>query len=205
MYIPKSFIITDKEEIVALMKQFSFATLITANNNIPAATHLPFTLTARGDELILSSHFARANNQWQDILNTKLLVIFQGPHAYISPSHYERDLSVPTWDYIAVHAYGHARIVTETVEIFDMLEAMISSYDKEYTQQWEKLPQEFKSKMLKGIVPFEITITELQASKKLSQNKTTSEQQRIIQSLSKSTDSNEQGIAAYMQQNLNKE
>ena len=88
MYIPKANLTTDQDEIVAFMKEYSFATLITTRDNIPVASHLPFTISRRDSQLILSSHFAKANNQWQDIENHKILVIFSEPHAYISTKNY---------------------------------------------------------------------------------------------------------------------
>ena len=198
MYIPKNFLTTDKEEIIAFMKQFSFATIITAKNNIPSATHLPFTISTKEDRIILVSHFAKANSQWADIEANKVLVIFTEPHAYISPKHYDKELSVPTWNYISVHAYGQGQIITDTAQSFDVLEAMIMNHDITYKQQWDNLPQDFKLKMLNGIVPFEIIVNDLQASKKLSQNKTAIEQQRIINTLSNSNSDNERAIADFM-------
>lgn len=198
MYIPKINLVTDKDEIVAFMKQFSFATIITANDNFPVATHLPFLVTIKDDHIILTSHFARANEHWIDIENNKVLIIFSEPHAYISTKNYDKELNVPTWNYISVHAYGQGKIITETLKTFEVLEATINNYEKSYKQQWDNFPEEYKLKMSKGIVAFEIIVTELQAKKKLSQNRTETEKQKIIDTLSKSNDTNEQLIAAYM-------
>jgi len=201
LYIPKINLETDREKIVAFMQRFSFATIITAKNNLPVATHLPFLVTIREDNVILTSHFAKANNHWSDIENDKVLVIFSEPHAYISPKNYGKELNVPTWNYISVHAYGQGRLITETKKTFEVLEATIDNYETSYRQQWDNLPDEYKNKLIKGIVAFEIVVTDLQAKKKLSQNKTDSEKQKIINSLSESNDSNEQLIADYMRQN----
>lgn len=92
MYIPRINLETDREKIVAFMKKFSFATIITAKGNLPIATHLPFLVTIRDDNVILTSHFAKANEHWTDIENNKVLVIFNEPHAYISPKNYEKTL-----------------------------------------------------------------------------------------------------------------
>ena len=127
MYIPKRYLATDRAEIIAFMKQFSFATIITAKDNLPVATHLPFLVSTRGDEVILTAHFAKANEQWAAIENNKVLVIFTEPHAYISPRHYEKGLDVPTWNYIAIHAYGEGKLITETNKVFEVLEAAIFS------------------------------------------------------------------------------
>jgi len=201
MYIPKLNLATDRNEIVLFMQQFSFATIITSKNNIPVATHLPFLVRVKDENIILTSHFAKANEQWKDIEDFKNLIIFSEPHAYISPKHYDKELEVPTWNYISVHAYGHGKLLTETDKAFEILEATIDNYEAAYRQQWESFPEDYKLKMLKGIVAFEIIVTDLQAKKKLSQNKTDTEKKKIIESLSKSNDSNEKLIAEYMKDN----
>ena len=201
MYIPRINLETDRDKIVAFMKQFSFATIITAKDNFPIATHLPFLVTIRDDNVILTSHFAKANEHWADIENNKILVIFSEPHAYISPKNYEKGLNVPTWNYVSIHAYGQGKLIAETDKAFEVLEATIDNYEISYRQQWENLPKDYKLKMLKGIVAFEVVVTELQGKKKLSQNKTAAEQQKIIDSLAKSNNSNEKLIADYMRMN----
>ena len=202
MYIPKMNAMTDRGEIVAFMKQFSFATIITATENLPVATHLPFLVSDKDDKIILTSHFAKANEHWAAVAENKALVIFTEPHAYISPKNYGKDLSVPTWNYISIHAYGQGRLVTQTDKVIEILEATIGNYELAYMQQWNSLPEDFKLKMINGIVAFEIEVTELQAKKKLSQNKTDAEQRKIISSLSGSGNDNERHIADYMKQNL---
>lgn len=198
MYIPKINLTTDKSEIITFMKQFSFATIITAKDNFPTATHLPFSVTTQDNDIILVSHFAKANEQWKDIENNAVLVIFSEPHAYISTQNYDQELNVPTWNYISIHAYGQAKIVTETKQVYKILEATINQYETSYQQQWDSFPEEYKLKMLTGIVAFEIKITDLQGKKKLSQNRTDTEKEKIIETLSKSEDTNEQLIAKYM-------
>lgn len=202
MYIPKSNLIADTEEIVAFMQQFSFASIITAKNNYPIATHLPFIVSTRDDKVILTSHFARANEHWQEIETTTSLVIFSEPHAYISPKHYDNPVSVPTWNYIAVHAYCQGKLIMDTEKTFTILEETIMTYETGYKQQWDSLPMDYKLKMQKGIVAFELEVIDLQGKKKLSQNKTPAEQQRIIEDLSNSGNDNESQIAHYMKLNL---
>lgn len=201
MYIPKINETTDRNEIVSFMKQFSFAPIITAKDNLPIGTHLPFIVTVKDDKVILTSHFAKANGQWKDIESSKVLVIFSEPHAYISPKNYDKELNVPTWNYISVHAYGQGKIVTEAEQVRKVLETTIDNYETSYRQQWDNLPDDYKIKMSNGIVAFEVTVIDLQAKKKLSQNRTETERQRIIDTLSASNDANEKLIATYMQQN----
>ena len=198
MYTPKHFQITDDQEAIAFMQKYSFATIVTVANGLPTATHLPFIVEQRDGQIVLVSHFAKANHQAADVFDCIPLVIFTEPHAYISPKYYEKELNVPTWNYIAVHAYGKANLIDGPEQVTAVLEKMIGFYEAQYMQQWNKLPADFKSKMMNGIVAFEIIVDDLQGKKKLSQNKTRAEQQNIIKSFSTSSDSNEQQIAAYM-------
>jgi transcriptional regulator len=198
MYIPKANLTTDRDEIVAFMKQFSFATIITSNNNFPIATHLPFLVSIREDKVVLSSHFAKANDHWTDIENNKILVIFSKPHAYISTTNYDKELNVPTWNYISIHAYGQGNLISGVEKTLKVLEQTIDNYEVAYRKQWDNFPEEYKLGMLNGIVAFEVVVTDLQAKKKLSQNRTDTEKQKIIDTLSKSYDTDERLISEYM-------
>jgi transcriptional regulator len=198
MYTPSFNSFTDKEEIIAFIQRYSFATIITDVDGIPEATHLPFLIKEENDKLFLLSHFAKANPQSTQILDKTSLVIFTEPHAYITPRLYEKEESVPTWNYIAVHAYGKATIIENEDQKAVLLQHTIEQYDTGYLEQYQKLPADFKSKMMKGIVAFEIEVTDLQAKKKLSQNRSETDRENIINSLSQSADTNEKEIAAYM-------
>ena len=198
MYIPKLNLMTDRAEAVEFMQRFSFATIITAQNSLPIATHLPFLVSVRDEAIVLTSHFAKANEQWRDIESNKVLVIFSEPHAYISPKHYDKELNVPTWNYISVHAYGDGKLVTAAENVMEVLERTIDHYEIAYRQQWNKLPEDYKLRLSNGIVAFEISVTDLQGKKKLSQNRNENEQARIITALSKSEDATEKLIADYM-------
>lgn len=202
MYIPKINLETNQDEIIAFMKQFSFATIITAKDNTPVATHLPFLITQKEDVVLLTSHFAKANEQWKHIEESEVLVIFAEPLAYISTENYSTELEVPTWNYIAIHTYGKGKLISEIDKTFEILEATIDNYEASFKQKWNSFPDEYKLKMVKGIVAFEVRITNIQAKKKLSQNKTDSEKEKIIKTLSKSTNTNEVMIANYMRKEL---
>lgn len=202
MYVPKLNQLTDKAQIVAFMKRFSFATIISTIDEVPQATHLPFTVEYKDGVITLHAHFARANPQWKNIENQKVLVIFAEPHAYISPRHYDKVESVPTWNYFAVHAYGECRLIQERSEAFRTLEDMIMVYEADYKAQWDSLSDTFKDKMLNGIVAFSVRVTDIQASQKMSQNKNTAEQARIIATLSNSEAGSDKLMAEYMQATL---
>jgi transcriptional regulator len=198
MYIPKFNAFPDKNEVISFMRKYSFGTIITSVNNLPVATHLPFLVDKRTDEVIISSHFAKANPQELDVSGNSNLIIFTEPHAYISTKNYPKQEEVPTWNYIAVHAYGKARILETEEENLDLLKRTINNYEPEYYKQWDQLPQQFKLKMIKGIVGFEIVVTDLQAKSKLSQNRSEVEKESIINSLSQSKFETEREIAEYM-------
>lgn len=198
MYIPKSFQFSEEEDKISFMKQYSFAPLITVKDGIPIATQLPFVVTQQKDKVVLSSHFSIANEQIHYLADNTHLVLFSEPHAYISPKHYDKIESVPTWDYIAVHAYGKAVIINGENEKIRLLEEMIQFYEPEYREQWNGLSDKFKKSMIKGIVAFEIEVTELQGQMKLSQNKNSNERQRITETLDKSIHGVEKELSYYM-------
>lgn len=202
MYTPHIFKESNQDELINFIQKFNFGILVSASDNFPTATHLPFVVEKRGEELFLIAHFARANEHWQEIENNeKVLVIFSEPHAYISTKHYETELNVPTWNYISVHCYGIGKIISDEKLAYEIMEKSINSFDKEYLEQWHQLPEKYKSGMMKGIVAFEIKITNWQGKKKISQNRTEKEQKNIISHLEKSTSSPEKEIASYMKNN----
>src|SRR5471030_449007 len=167
MYIPSFNSFTDRQEAISFMQRYSFATIVTTANGVPEATHLPFLVKQQNDKLFLLSPFAKANPQSAQIIDSTSLVIFTEPHAYISPKNYEKEENVPTWNYIAIHAYGKAAIIEAEDKKEELLKHTNTYYDAGYMQQWEKLSDHYKSKMMKGIVAFEIEVTELQSKKKL--------------------------------------
>lgn len=202
MYTPKHYSNNNVNEALAFMKQFNFACIITPHNEKPIATHLPFVVSKRDDQIILTSHLAKANEQANNLESKNSLVIFSEPHAYISPQFYSKKQNVPTWNYIAVHVYGKAKIIKNDKGVHTVLEQMINSFEPEYLKQWYDLPVNYKTRMVKGITAFEITVDELQFKEKLSQNKTEEERHRITTAFSKSDSTNENLIAQYMAKNI---
>ena len=179
MYIPEHFRVEERNELISFMRSHSFATLVSTVGGRLMGTHVPFTVHERaGQELALSAHMAKANPHAQAIDSAEVLVIFTGPHAYVSPSLYESKLSVPTWNYAAVHAYGMARVVAEP----PVLEDLIEQFDPAYRAQWDALPAEFKAKMVNGVVAFEVAVNNLEGKYKLSQNRPKADQARVTES-----------------------
>lgn len=198
MYIPGAFKFEDRQAMIAFMKKYSFATIITVKEGIPIATQLPFHVQEADGRLMLQSHFGIANEQTHYIQENTSLVIFSEPHAYISPKHYDKQESVPTWDYIAIHAYGKAHILESEAEKIALLEQTIQFYEKDYLEQWNSLSDKYKNGMIRGIVAFELEVTDLQGQQKLSQNKTREERNRIIHHLEQTGNTVEKDIAGYI-------
>lgn len=198
MFIPNTFKFENIADKIAFMKRYSFAAIVTCKDQIPIATQLPFVIDEDGGSLRLSGHFAAANEQAKYIEVTPSLVIFSEPHAYISPKHYDKRESVPTWDYIAIHAYGKARIIDDEVSKEKALEQMINFYEHDYMEQWQNLSEKYKKGMMRGIIAFEIEVTDLQGQQKLSQNKSVIERERIIQHLEQSTNGAEKDLAPFI-------
>jgi len=202
MYIPKAFRQDDLATLHKLMRECSFATLITQQDGTPLATHLPFILDAeRGPYGTLFGHIARANSQWHTFEEgQEALVIFQGPHAYITPSWYEAKLAVPTWNYAVVHAYGVPRLIEDKTVLSGLLQTLVQTYEAGFETPWtfELLPDDYVQKMMQGIIGFEIPISRLEGKFKLSQNRPESDQVRVAVALSDNQDELSTGVAALM-------
>src|SRR5581483_4637222 len=206
MYVPIHNRETDRKKILAFMREYPFATFITTHDGAIHATHLPVLIDERDDNLVILAHVARGNVQWRDFENnsqTEALIIFQEPHAFISTRHYERPLSVPTWNYVAVHAYGIPRILTSLQERLQLVKRMVEYYEGNL-DQWNSLPEDFRQTKANGIVAFEMPVTRLEARFKLSQDRTRAEQDKIAQSLSHDSDTGRRKIGELVAQSLPK-
>lgn len=203
MYVPSHFTFPDRAEQLAFMQAHPFATLVTvAPDGAPEATPLPFLIEERGEAVVLVAHLARANRQWERLAKQTALVIFAGPHAYVSPFWYEKPLSVPTWNYVAVHAYGRAGLLEAPEEALDVLDKSVRAFDPAWRERWQQLDPGYVDAMRKGIVAFELAVERIEAKQKLSQNRSEHERQTIIGHLGNSTMEHEQVISTYMK-NLN--
>lgn len=199
MYIPEHFRVEDQALAIGFMRANPFAILVSNNNGEPFATHIPVVTREMENKIRLRGHVAKANPHWRYLQNQPhCLVIFHGPHAYISPSNYESREVVPTWNYGAVHAYGEARTYSEVPELLSMLDDLIPTFEAAYSEQWSSLSEAYRSRMLNHIVGFEICVNKLEAKFKLSQNRTRQEQQNVIDSLCRSSDSIISGTAGLM-------
>jgi transcriptional regulator len=201
VYIPEFNRQEDRAAILAFMRANPFAILVSNVEGIPFATHLPLLIDDSGDEIVIQGHMAKANAHWKSINEgEESLIIFHGPHAYISPSLYENRESVPTWNYAAVHVYGEPKLFFDEQGLKATLHRMINTFESSYMAQWSELSEQYQSRMMKHIVGFDIRVKRLEAKFKLSQNRTKGEQAQVIRSLNQSKDSNISGVAHLMQQ-----
>lgn len=204
MYTPVHNRENDRAKIIAFMREYQFAILVTARDGNINATHLPVLTDERGDDLVLVAHLARGNVQWRDFGEEHTaMMIFQEPHAFISTRNYVNPLSVPTWNYVAVHAYGVPRILESLEERLGVVKRITLEFEGNL-DQWNSLPEEFRAKKAEGIVAFEIPVTRLDARFKLSQDRMPVEQENIIHSLTAEPDSLGSVIGEMMQERLNR-
>jgi transcriptional regulator len=203
MYIPKPFEITDTAWCHALMRAQSFAAMITADDaGVPFATHLPILVDpARGPLGTLRGHVARANPHWRYLAAGRpTLVIFAGAHAYVSPSWYATHPSVPTWNYVAVHATGTGALVEDPAQVTTLLADLVRTYEGTGPAAWsfEGLAADYVAGMQRAIVAFEIPIERLEGKAKLSQNRDAVDQARTREALAAADDPLARTVAALM-------
>jgi transcriptional regulator len=202
MYLPPAFTETRTEVLHAVMREFSFGLLATAAGRAPQATHLPFLLDAsRGPLGTLWGHVARANPHWRAFDGTaEALAIFQGPHAYVSPRWYTTGPAVPTWNYVAVHAYGTPRVIDDPAEVERRLDELVAQYEpaapEGYRPDWTA--GGFADRLAQGITAFEMPITRLEGKFKLSQNRSEADQSAVAVTLAASDAAASRSLAALM-------
>ncbi len=201
MYIPAAFRVEDSTKLAAFIQRHSFATLITQDGGAPFASHLPMLF--RGDASghgTLISHMARVNPQWEHFASGgEALAIFHGPHGYISPTWYQTTPAVPTWNYATVHAYGTPRVIDDPDQVAALLQQTIALFESGMEQPWSgDLPVEYRDKMTRGIVAFEMRITRIEGKYKLGQNRSAVDQQSVFEALSQSSDPESRALAQMM-------
>lgn len=199
MYIPNYFKVDNIEEISSFVQKNSFGTVVTTVQGKPIATHLPMQLIRKGDDYFITGHLSYGNPQWKTFdTSDEVLVMFQGPHAYISSSWYESE-NVPTWNYQSVHVYGEVSILDKE-ELKEDLTMLLQKYEKHREEPvlWDRLSHSLLEKQLNGIVGFKIKIREIQAAYKLSQNRNKKDYCNIIDKLNEEEDFSSHRIAEVM-------
>jgi transcriptional regulator len=202
MYSPKFNQVADRAILIEAMQAYSFAILFgpqsTPESPAPlVATHLPLVVKDEGEHGLLEGHFAKANRHWQALAGRETLVVFPGPHSYVSPTLYVEELSVPTWNYIAIHAYGTLELVEDSPGKEALLAGLIEANDPAFAERWHAMPDGFRRTMLAGIVGFRIPIARIEGKFKISQNR--APQERInVQAAQAAGTPDQQALAVWM-------
>jgi transcriptional regulator len=203
MYVPEHFAVSDVSWCHAHIRREPFAILVGADGSgAPFATHLPVLLDEVPAPLgTLLGHVARPNPQWQFFAPERpVLVVFPGPHTYVSPSWYAQHPSVPTWNYVAVHAYGVPRVIEEPGRVRALLARLVHTFEDGRSAPWrmDRLQDSYVDGMMRGIVAFEIPIDRLEGKAKLSQNRPAGDRARVRAALSAEDDPLARAVATLM-------
>jgi transcriptional regulator len=199
MYIPEYFKENDKDKIKSFIDENDFGILIANVQGTMQAVHIPFMLFENENRFVLKSHFASKNPLAESIKNNnEVLIIFPGPHAYISSSWYHY-MNVPTWNYIAVHCYGKLSEVDEK-ETENILQQMVQRYEssREGGLQWNDYPEKLIANLKKELIAFEINVDRVEAKYKLSQNRNEKDFQSAVAHLENENAYHSKDIAAAM-------
>lgn len=204
MYIPSSFQEADRPTLYDFIERNSFGVLVSQHCDVPFATHLPFLLDRDAGQFgTLVGHMARANPHWKQATGQNVLVIFSGPHAYISPTWYEAAHVVPTWNYVAVHAYGTLRLIEEPDSVLEIVRSSVEYYERTMPRPWtlDESPT-FIDRLLTQIVGFRIAIERIEGKWKLNQNHPAERRARVVNALSARGDENATAIAELMRRQM---
>ncbi|MGJ8681766.1 FMN-binding negative transcriptional regulator [Paraglaciecola sp.] len=195
MFIPKHFEMAELSQQQQFINEFSFGVM---TSDSLQTTHLPFLLDAEmGEKGTLFGHIARANSHWKELDSKRVLVVFNGPHSYISPTWFMKSPAVPTWNYAAVHVYGVVRVLDKT-ETLKVLENTMAKYEPELLNDSSVVTAEYVDKLSAAIVGFKIELTELQGVAKVGQHKSLEDQKLVCSRLSQSAGSDEKALANFM-------
>jgi len=195
VYSPKFNQVTDRHLLIEAMRAYSFAILFGPQLQ---ATHLPLIVKDEGEHGLLLGHFAKANPHWEALAGQETLVVFPGPHSFVSPSLYIEPLSVPTWNYIAIHAYGTLELVEDHSAKNTLVEELIHVHDSVYLDQWRGMSDGYRRTMLGGIMGFRIPIARIEGKFKISQNRASAERENVRRAQAAGS-SDEQELARWME------
>ena len=185
MYLPRHYAVTDRSKMFEFMKGNSFGILFSHTGVEPMASHLPFIIDEDGGEQgIIMGHMAKANDQWRYADGQQVLVVFHGPHTYVSPTWYQEENTVPTWNYVAVHATGVFKAVEDRADLEESVGRLTNQHEASQPQPWHPdFSTDYSEQMLKRIVAFEIKISSLHGKWKLNQNHPEVRRRRVAEQL----------------------
>jgi len=204
MYTPPAYAEKDEPLLRERMRAWSFATLVTHGAQGINATHLPFLVDEEsGPHGLLTTHLARGNAQYHDLkAGAPALVIFQGPHAFISPSWYANRLTFPTWNYTAIHVQGTPEVVEDVAAIHAVLTRTVATYDTPLGGEWtfEGVPTDHTASRLRAIAAVRIPIARIEGKMKLNQDKSVADRLGVIAALEAQGDAQSLAVAAMIRQ-----
>ena len=203
MYVPKPFEVSDRATLFDFIEENSFGMLVTRLDDRPFASHLPLLVERSvGENGRLVGHMARQNPQWREA-SGEVLVVFSGPHAYISPTWYQADKTVPTWNYLAVHVYGTFQLVEEPQAVDEIVQRYVRFYEATQPQPWsiDGLEPAMRDRLVQSIVGFHIDISTVEGKWKLSQNHSQQRRDNVTRALAELKTENSESIAALMSSN----
>ena len=203
VYLPPAFTETRTEVLLAHIERHDFGLLVSHGPGGLIASQIPFLVAHRDGALVLQGHLARANPQAAELDGPgEVLAIFEGPHAYISPSWYGAGPAVPTWNYAAVHAYGAARAIADPEWLRELVRRLSERHEAREPRPWrmQDLPEPYVAAMLNGIVGVEIAVERLEGKFKLSQNRPAADRPRIIAALDARDDAESRDVAHLMRE-----
>jgi len=201
MYLREVFQIDDKEVQLDIIREDGWGHIVGVQDGIPFASHHPFVLQVREGQEKLEFHLPKASPHWRSILDGEMkLVVFEGPKHYVTPSWCESERALPTWAYVALHVYGRPKLVEDIKEVRAGLGRLVDVNEARFDQPWtlESVDDEYVTKMMGGIVGFEMPIERIEANFRLLQNRTADDRRRVADELSQLDDTRAQGIAAWM-------
>ena len=197
MYSPSSMKISDTSVAHQVIDEFGFGLIVSTSLT---GTHLPFVLHPDEGELgVLYSHCAKANPHWSEFLGTEVLLVFSGPHSYISPSWYAAPSAVPTWNYVSVHLYGTVKPLSSD-ETLKAVEELVTKYEPELLVERDVVTNAFRDKLLPNIVGFKVEISRFEGVQKLGQHRRVDDQAGVYRGLSSSGEGGAQNLARYMRE-----
>jgi len=203
VYLTAAFTESRPEVLVEHIERYDFGLLVSHSDDGIVASHVPFVVDRDGDNLHLHAHLARPNPQVRQLARGgEVLAIFHGPHAYISPNWYGSGPSVPTWNYVDVHAYGIVRLVEDGDWLRRLLRRLSERHEARSPVPWrmDELPESYVEGMLRGIIGLDIAVTRLEGKYKLSQNRPASDRPRVIAALEDRGDADSQAVARLMRE-----
>ena len=200
MYVPPHFAVSDPARLHEFIERYSFGLLVSQVDGVPFASHLPFLLDrTAGPHGTLLGHVARSNPHWRELSGQTALAVFSGPHAYVSPTWYEAENVVPTWNYVAVHAYGRATVIEDRAALFDIVQRSVAAYEAAMPRPWPADGSSaFVGRQLGAIVGFRIEIERLEGKWKLNQNHPVERRKKVADILGGQSGDDARAVAAMM-------